>query len=578
MGDAGSWVLGLWLVCGVLVWGRAGARGICPPRCECDDTRRAAACVGSGLEVVPIQLNPEANHINLTHNRIHNVHYTLGFYTELVTLDISHNEINDLGSRSFESNANLVHLDISDNSIEVLEKNTFTGLKSLISLNLNINKISELNIHAFRDLGLLEELNLSNNKIISFDDGVFRPLINLRVLLLENNQLLDIPTENLAYTVNLELLSLSGNFIENISESAAPGLRRTRRLELAGNVISAIHPAALDGLVALQYLNLNDNNLTAVPTAALSKLSNLTHLSLNGNFFETIPPVSFQSLFHLRHLHLSGLARLFRIDARAFVDNINLERIWMNDNILITAIPTRTFHGNPRLTQISIKNNNIFTLHASHFPLDQLSSLQLAGNPLHCNCTILWLWTLGQEQAKLSFPLPNATEYSSLFVDFPDIFCETPENLHNSLLFKVPESAIRCSIGWITILTIVLSLSTLISVAGSILYYLGALKRCSKTKSKHGLGGTDLTSDLPRLGNGLMYGTNHQRPSDDKMEINRYLMIAPPIPDNYHSTPPWHAKNKTPMNGDSLENMYQQLGYESIPHHKTMDRPHIVYV
>lgn len=577
--EAGQkWVATPWLTL-ILVLNIAtsvSTRGICPPRCSCDDALKAAACVGAALEVVPIQLNPEATHINLTENKIENLHFTLGFYIQVETLDISHNQIETLGTGNFETNDKLISLNISNNGILALEKNTFTGLVALVTLNLEYNKISSINVHTFKDLKKLQELRLSNNKLIDFESGVFKPLVNLKVLLVDNNQLLEIPSENLAYTPVLEYLSMCNNYLQNLSEFTASNLKKLKRLEIAENVISTIHPSAFDGLISLQYLNMNDNNLTFVPTPALSKLINLTHLALNGNFFDALSPVSFQSLFHLRHLHLSGLPRLSKIDARAFVDNINLEKLWMNDNIRVTVIPTRTFHGNPRLTHISIKNNNVFMLHSSHFPLDQLQSLQLSGNPLHCNCSLLWLWELGRDASKQS--PSNSTESTDLYVDFPGIYCASPENLKNTLLISVPESTISCSMTWITIITILLSIGILVSVSGSVLYYMGILRRCGKEKSKHVMTDSDLSSNLPKMGNGIMYATNHQRPSDDKMDINRYLMMNPSIQENYHSTPPWHTMNKSQIPEDTMESMYQQYAYESIPHHKTMDRPHIVYV
>ncbi|XP_077283031.1 fish-lips [Arctopsyche grandis] len=586
--SAWRFALWLWLVAASPGWGRGGgagggagalgAHGLCPPRCSCDDSTKSAACVAAALEVVPIQLNPEATHINLTRNNIHSVQLTLAFYTKLTTLDISHNNINTLGNRNFDSNFDLVFLNASNNSILSIEKNAFIGLKSLIILDLDNNRISNVHPLAFKDLHQLQEMRLSNNRLVSFEVELFKPLVNLKTLTLDNNQLLEIPTDNLVFTVNMEYLTLSGNIIQTVRESSASNLRRLKRLELADNIISEVHHSGLDGLISLQYLNMDRNNLTVIPTAALSKLSNLTHLSLSENFFESIPPVSFQSLFNLRHLHLSRLEKVSKIDSRAFVDNINLERIWMNDNLRISTIPTKTFHGNPKLTHISIKSNALFTLQASHFPLDQLQSLQLAGNPLHCNCSLLWLWKLGQEHSKHATPVGNASDYSSIFIDFSDIRCTTPEHLENALLANVPESEIRCSINWITIMTAVLLLGVTVSIVVSILYYVGGMKRCSKDKSKHVMADSDLTSNLPKMSNGIMYGANHQKPSDDKVEINRYLMMAPQMQDTYHSTPPWHTMNKAPMNGELCENMYQQFGYESIPHRKTMDRPHIVYV
>ncbi|XP_052563300.1 nyctalopin-like [Culex pipiens pallens] len=368
--------------------------GFCPSLCTCESNLRTS-CINASLEVVPIQLNPDVRHINLTANAITNVHFTLGFYYQLEVLDISHNRLDTLGSKNFEAQEKLRTLNLSDNALTSLLKDSFKGLRRLEILRLSDNRIEKIHPTAFHGLANLLDLDLSNNVIVSLEEGVFKPLQTLERLSLENNQILEIPYDgNLQHLRSLRHLDLAVNLIEFIANDSFNGLRELRSMQLGGNVLTELDLGAFNGLNALKHLNMADNNLTIIPTVQLSKLYNLTTLSLSGNSFFQLPAVSFLNLFHLRELHLNRLDRLERIDSRAFVDNTYLQILTLDDNPAFSELPTRLFHGNPNLIDVSMRRNALVTVDAVQFPLDRLQRLKLAGNPLVCNCSIRWLWRL----------------------------------------------------------------------------------------------------------------------------------------------------------------------------------------
>lgn len=556
----------------------AAARTICPARCSCDDSLLAASCAAAGLEIVPIQLNPEATHINLTHNAIDNLLYTFAFYTELTVLDISYNKIQDLGNRNFENNIQMTHLNLSHNALKKLERDTFVGLKRLLDMNLADNEISNVHVQTFKDLSVLERLDLSNNKLVTFEPETFEPLSSLTILSLKNNAILDLPSGNLLYLGRLEYLDLSENLIQQVSKHGMPFLKELKHLDLNNNVIEKVDQLGFHNLPSLRHLDLSDNNMTSIPTSALSKLSNLSHLYLSGNFYQNLTALSFQSLFHLRHLHLSRLYRLQRIDARAFVDNINLQKIWMNENLKIRDVPPRLFHGNPKLTHVFMRNNALETLEASHFPIDRLQELQISGNPFVCNCSLLWLWKLGREY-DTSQKRNKHNDSNILKIDYDDLRCAAPEHLANALFIAVAESEIGCSSGWVIVAIVVLTVSIVISAVGGVLYFMGPLKKCKGDKSKQVMTSVMLNGDVSKLGNGLVYSTRG-RDQENKSDVDRYLMIGSSVSNNFHSlNPPWHSVDKTPyMPEETEEHIYQQFAYETIPHHRTPEKPHIVYV
>ncbi|XP_049294577.1 nyctalopin-like [Anopheles funestus] len=469
----------------------------CPSLCTCESDRNLrTSCINASLEVVPIQLNPDVRYLNLTANQITNVHFTLAFYYQLESLDLSHNRIDSLGSKNFESQEKLLALNLSHNVLQSLLKDSFRGLKRLELLRLDDNQLEQIHPTAFQALTSLRRLELMNNRLVSFEDGVLRPLVALETLLLTNNQLLEVPYEgNLEYGRSLRHLDLSTNLIEYVANDSFGALHELRTLRLAGNVLMEVDWSAFSGLNALQLLDLADNNLTTIPTVQLSKLYNLTTLTLSGNSFVELPAVAFQNLFQLRELHLDRLDRLEHIDTRAFIDNTHLQVLTLDENPSFSALPVRLFHGNPHLIDISMRRNALLTLDAVQFPLDRLQRLKLAGNPLVCNCTIRWLWRLvtgthddddGDDPDGVAFLGKSLADHSNittvLLIDKDEIGCDLNEDglVTRRTLRNMSEGDINCPAHLVTVLSILLSLLLLALGAGAAIVY----RRKSRERKK----------------------------------------------------------------------------------------------
>ncbi|XP_058054209.1 leucine-rich repeat-containing protein 15-like [Anopheles bellator] len=476
-------VLVAWLV----LLGMPPTFAFCPSLCTCESDRYLrTSCINASLEVVPIQLNPDVRYINLTANQITNVHFTLSFYYQLESLDLSHNRIDSLGSKNFESQEKLRTLNVSHNVLQALQKDAFRGLKRLELLLLSDNLLEQIHPTAFQTLVSLRRLELRNNRLVSLEFGVLKHPTALESLLLENNQLLEVPYEgNLEHLRSLRHLELSTNLIEFVANDSFGALQDLRTLQLAGNVLTELDQGAFNGLTALQLIDLADNNLTTIPTGQLAKLYNLTTLSLSGNSFVQLPAVAFRSLFQLRELHLDRLDRLEHIDPRAFIDNTHLQVLTLDDNPSFEVLPVRLFHGNPHLTDISIRRNALLTLDAVQFPLDRLQRLKLAGNPLVCNCTIRWLWRLvtgtieDDDDADadgvgfLGRPPPDSNITTVLLIDKDEIGCDLNEDglVTRRTLRHMSEGDINCPAHLATVLSVLLALVLLLLGAGAVLVY-----------------------------------------------------------------------------------------------------------
>nr|XP_029712914.1 leucine-rich repeat neuronal protein 3-like [Aedes albopictus] len=582
----------------------------CPSVCTCEVHPKARTwCIGVGLDVVPIQLNPDVRYINLTANRITNVHFTLSFYHKLEVLDISFNKIEGLGSKNFDVQHDLRMLNMSDNAIVDIPKDAFKGLDRLQILKLCNNRIETIHASAFHDLRNLLELDFSNNAIISLDHGTLRHLYSLEWLSFQNNQVLEVPYDhNLEHLSRLQSLDLSVNLIEFIANDSFVNLRELRMLKLGGNVLTELDYGAFHGLNALRALDLADNNFTIVPTLQLSKLCNLTYLSLSGNNFDTLPAVAFLNLFQLRQLHLDRLDRLERIDVRALVDNTNLHTVTLDDNPSFSSLPLRLWHGNPHLVEISMRRNALFRLDAVQFPLDRLHRLRLAGNPLVCNCSLLWLWRLVAESdpddeflltsaalTSAGFASPGGEEEGSahpLAIDRDELGCDLYEDGRKirRTLRTMTESDLNCPTHVLTVISAVFSILLVLATAASVLYFFRLSKRRKKLLPEH------------KNANDLIVPQKV-----DKLELERYLAqqsaaseyrplrggpweVTPmlrdvdqyqhqygnPIhePDHYESFEYYDYQGQKQFNSYHQKPQQQQHQQPK----RTLSRPHIVYV
>lgn len=447
----------------------AVASGICPARCRCDDESLRTSCAYADLEVVPIQLNPEIHHLDLSKNRVTSVHLSFGFYGNLESLDLSSNLIHTLGQENFGLQQNLLALNVSNNAIHTLAKNALRGLTSLKELNLAGNNISHMDEQAFKYTSELEVLNLSDNSITSLPDDLLTNLHKIRTLILSENSLLEIPTNNLALAPSLERIDMSYNLILELDRDSLPSLPSLVSLNLSNNVIRGIADVAFDRLPDLLYLDLSGNNLTSVPTAALARLNVLTSLVLSTNPLGSLEAVAFRNLFELRNLELND-CMIGSVNARAFADNVNLERISMDGNRELKELPVRVLYGARYLRWVSLRRCSLATLQPTQFPVDGLSHLRVGGNPLVCNCSVHWLWNVIRAEERR-----NETQ---LELDTHDIVC-SDEEFAGKTLIALPEGSLRCRL---SPLYLSLSAAGCLAAAATVLALIAHLTRAKRKR------------------------------------------------------------------------------------------------
>ncbi|KAM3859604.1 chondroadherin-like b [Diretmus argenteus] len=314
-------------------------------------------------------------------------------------------------------------LDLRGNHFHYLPGNSFPGVPQVVSLHLQRCKIVEVEGGAFNGMKGLVYLYLSENDLTSLSPDAFKGLPQLTYLHLEKNRFTSFPKGAFKLLPGLLALHLEDNAINKLEPEALTGTEGLRGLYLTGNSIDYVSPRALDQASHLDTLHLGGNKLKDVPTDALSKAENLGDLRLSGNLIRWVGPNAFQSLARsLKNLYL---------------DNMGLEK--MSKNSLGGL--------GPGLRSLFLEGNQLEEVPDLH-PLTSLEVINLADNPLLCDCPLLPLrmW-IEKVNLKVRATCANPPELKGRRVKDVHIFkaCPGGESLPSSTalttkLSKAPKS------------------------------------------------------------------------------------------------------------------------------------------
>uniref|UniRef100_A0A8B9R0W2 Fibronectin type-III domain-containing protein n=1 Tax=Anas platyrhynchos TaxID=8839 RepID=A0A8B9R0W2_ANAPL len=204
------------------------------------------------------------------------------------------------------------------------------------------------------------ELRLMDNFITTLRRKDFANMTNLIHLTLSRNTISQIMPYAFFDLKGLHALHLDSNRLTYINEDHFKGLINLRHLILSNNQLSYISPGSLDDFIeTIEDLDLSYNNLVNVPWETIAKLSNVNTVSLDHNLIEFVP----EGIF-------SNLHKLARLD--------------MTSNKLKKIPPDPLFSRIPVYAK------------SKGSPLSSLV-LSFGGNPLHCNCELVWLRRLTRE-------------------------------------------------------------------------------------------------------------------------------------------------------------------------------------
>ncbi|KAM4627882.1 leucine-rich repeat and fibronectin type III domain-containing protein 1 isoform 1-T2 [Polymixia lowei] len=230
-------------------------------------------------------------------------------------------------------------------------------------------------------------------------------------------------------------LRLTDNFITVIRRKDFFNMTSLVHLTLSRNTISQITPHAFVGLRSLRALHMDGNRLSVIKTDHFKGLINLRHLILGNNQIHHVASTSFDEFVStIEDLDLSNNnLRTLPWEAIARMTNINTLTL---DHNLIDHIGAGTFTLLTKLVRLDMTSNRLQKL-----PPDSLfqhaqvlsdakgsnpSSLAVSfgGNPLHCNCELLWLRRLTREDDLET--------------------CASPEHLMDKYFWSIQEEEFIC--------------------------------------------------------------------------------------------------------------------------------------
>lgn len=254
-------------------------------------------------------------------------------------------------------------------------------------------------------------------------------------------------------------LRLGGNFILKITTQDFANMSGLVDLTLSRNTISAIQPFSFIDLETLRSLHLDSNRLTELGPDDLRGLINLQHLILNNNQLSRISKATFDDLLlTLEDLDLS-YNNLRSVPWEAIRKMVNLHQMSLDHN-LISFIAEGTFTDLEKLARLDLTSNRLQKLPPDPiFARSQSSmvmatpyapplSLSFGGNPLHCNCEVLWLRRLQREDDMETCASPASLKGLYFWaIREQEFVCEPPlitQHTHKLLVLEGQTASLRC--------------------------------------------------------------------------------------------------------------------------------------
>ncbi|XP_054645721.1 leucine-rich repeat and immunoglobulin-like domain-containing nogo receptor-interacting protein 3a [Dunckerocampus dactyliophorus] len=374
----------------------------CPQRCDCIAKLKMVSCHGKRLSTLPEGIPLDSRILDLSGNKLRWVeHGDLLPFPRLERLDLSENMISVLEPNAFSSLQSLQSLSLRANQLKLVPMGAFSHLSNLTSLDLSGNKIVILLDFTFQDLKSLRDLEVGDNDLVYISNKAFLGLVGLRELTIERCNLTSVSSQSLSYLHNLVTLRLRYLSISTLEDQNFRKLGNLRGLEIDHwPFLEYISPHSLQGL-NLSWLSITHTNLTSVPTSALRSLSHLTSLNLSFNPISVLESWGLRDLLRLKELHLV--------------------------NTRLVMVQPYALGGLRQIRLLNLSANNLVTLEESAFhSVNTLETLRLDGNPLACDCRLLWIL---QRRKTLNF-------------DGASPVCMTPVEVQGQALSAFTDSAL----------------------------------------------------------------------------------------------------------------------------------------
>ncbi|XP_017771104.1 PREDICTED: slit homolog 1 protein [Nicrophorus vespilloides] len=297
--------------------------------------------------------------LDLSYNNIRANYKELFHYAQnLKELRLSHCGITTTPSLPLP---NLVYLNLSNNNIDNMNRNTVQDLLRLKHLDLSNNKVVQIPSHLWNHLPHLKSLDLSNNPIKELVAETFQGLKNLQILNIQGlSKLQKFDAKALTHIKILHTLALqTWPKIENFKAQLCALLANANQIRILK--LHVEDPILDDQLICIsnrkiRQLEITGKNLKSVDRDAFQKFSKNPDLVLKitGTEIEELPAGLFANMYKISYL------------------NIDLR------NNMLSYLSPEIFYGN-----VTTWKNAGTTLISG--------GLTISHNPFKCGCHLAWL-------------------------------------------------------------------------------------------------------------------------------------------------------------------------------------------
>lgn len=302
---------------------------------------------------------------------------SLCFLQDLTRLNLSHNQLQEMGDLGFASS-------ISENEGSFWDdkRDSSCELAVLQDVDLSYNSLTSVTTAVISKMPSLQRLFLQHNQLITVESGALRRATTLTHLDLSNNRLQELPHSLLHGCRQLQQLLLGNNSLASLPAGILSGLSQLLVLDVSGNQLSTawLNSQTFAGLMRLLVLDLSHNSLTQLDRSLFADLYSLQVLRLDDNRIDTLAANSFAALSNLHTLTLTG-NRLMRIGARAFNGLHTVSMLSLSYNSIDEVHP-RAFSNISSLTDLSLSGNQLTQVPVAINNLQLLKKLDLTFNKI----------------------------------------------------------------------------------------------------------------------------------------------------------------------------------------------------
>jgi Leucine-rich repeat (LRR) protein len=347
--------------------------------------------------------NPSHPHVSCRHLGLKHVPESLSQPNEwpaFASLDLSHNAFTYIPAGAFNQ-TKTTHLDISRNTGPLrFNSHSFVGASNyLVSLNLSNNNFTHEPRITYHTLRQLQEIDLSGNHLQVANHMHMLP--KLSRLYLNGNELYLFDFARIKSYIHTLHISFWGiNPGDHLKYLQWESLRYLHELKVVDSLIE-MSRKSLSSFTSLKAITFIGCGLRTWLLADIDTFYNqrytLEYLNLSYNNFKRLPTVALAPLRVLRSLSMShnSLGDLRDYESLEIGTLIHLD---------LSYNGIRTISPNALLKLSSLEILNLEGNHLHHVNEDilppNLRSLQLVGNPLHCDCELAWLIKLAGERVR----------------------------------------------------------------------------------------------------------------------------------------------------------------------------------